>query len=181
VRNFFKVAEGVDVVPLLHALHLNPDLWDQNTLRTLYPNSPHAQVSDIWVFFNEIDPENLIATADAIQTHPFEAWRRLPPLRPIIFDLMRRVEGVQLGRVLITRLPPGGQITPHKDEGAPVDFYTRYQVSLQSLPGCLFRAGDETVQMRAGDVWRFNNKQEHSVVNNSADDRLALIVDIRTA
>jgi hypothetical protein len=33
--------------------------------------------------------------------------------------------------------------------------------------------------MRTGEVWWFNNAIEHEVVNNSADDRIHLIVDIR--
>ena len=58
-------------------------------------------------------------------------------------------------------------------------YYKRYQVALQSLPGVVFRAGDEQVQFRTGDVWWFDNGKEHEVFNGSADDRLALIVDIK--
>lgn len=181
MRNFLRIAEGVDTVPVLNALAQNPDLWNQNTLRTTHPLSAHAQVSDCWVFFNDIDPENPAATIDALQVRPYEAWARLPQLRSLVFDLMRRVEGVQLGRVIITSLPPGGQITPHADLGAPATYFTRYQVALQNQPGSVFRCGDETVTFRTGEVWWFNNRIEHAVVNNSTDDRLALIVDARTA
>jgi uncharacterized cupin superfamily protein len=51
---------------------------------------------------------------------------------------------------------------------------------LKSGPGCNFRCGDEEVFMRPGDVWWFQNAIEHEVTNNSGDDRLHLIVDIRT-
>jgi quercetin dioxygenase-like cupin family protein len=67
------------------------------------------------------------------------------------------------------------------DSGAPATFYTRYQIALQSLPGALFNIEDETVNFRSGDIWLINNKAEHSVVNNSADDRIVCIVDIRSA
>lgn len=166
-------------MPVLHALALNPDLWDENRLRTTYPGTPHNEVSDIWVFFNEIpdDPATVIDDKDVI---PYRAWSVLPQLRPIIFDLMRRVEGVRLGRVIISRMAPGTKISPHVDGGAPALWYSRYQIALQSLPGCLFKAGDETVNMRTGDVWFFDNQQTHSVVNNSEDERLSIIVDIRT-
>jgi hypothetical protein len=50
------------------------------------------------------DPSGVI---NDVQVIPYPAWQLLPQLRPIIFDLMRRVEAVQLGRVLITRLAPG--------------------------------------------------------------------------
>lgn len=180
MRNFLKVAEGVNVTPLLVALADNPDLWNQNTLRTQHPGTAHSEVSDILVFFNEItdDPSAVI---DDRQVIPYPAWARLPQLRPIIFDLMHMVGGVQLGRVIITRLPPGKTITPHVDGGAPAEWYTRYQLALQSLPGCIFSCGDESVSMRTGELWRFENTLEHSVSNASADQRLALIIDVRSA
>jgi hypothetical protein len=37
------------------------------------------------------------------------------------------------------------------------------------------------VNLRSGDIWLINNKSEHSVVNNRADDRIVCIVDIRSA
>lgn len=179
MRNFLKIAEGADVTPLRHAIQTNPDLWDKNTLRTAHPESPHTAVSDMWVFFNAVDPLNPSATIDAVQTFPYEAWSRLPQLRPLVFDILRRVEGTQLGRVLITRLPPGKEIPLHVDEGAPATFFTRYHLAVQNRPGSLFRIEDEVVQMKPGELWLVNNCAEHGVVNNSDDDRIVLILDIR--
>lgn len=178
MRNFTKVGE-IDPGPLVLALARAPELWNQNPLRTQHPGTAHAEADDIWLWFN--DTSDLSAVVDDRQTIPYSAWSGLPQARQIVFDLMRRVEGVQLGRVLITRLAPGRVITPHVDAGAPATFYTRFQVALQNLPGCNFRAGDETVNFRTGEVWMFDNTQEHEVINNSADDRLALIIDVRCA
>jgi len=179
MKNFLRIAEGVDVLPILNAIQSKPELWDENSLRTTHPASPHQETSDIWLWFNEI-PEDETAVVNDIQTMPYNAWRELPQVRPVIFDLMRRVEGVQLGRVIITKLPPGKKIPPHEDHGAPVDFYTRYQIVLQSFPGTLFTIEDETVNFKRGEVWRIDNSKEHSVVNNGTDDRLVIIADIRS-
>lgn len=181
MKHFYRIAQGVDVTPLMHQLALNPDLWDQNRLRTTHPGTPHAEVSDIWCWFNEVDPANPAATIDALQTYPYEAWTRLPALRPLIFDFLRRIEAVQLGRVIITKLPPGKEIAPHVDQGAPVEFFRRYQLALQSGPGTLFRIEDETVNFRDGELWWIDNRAEHSVVNNSAADRIVIILDARPA
>jgi len=35
--------------------------------------------------------------------------------------------------------------------------------------------------MRQGEIWWFDNSVEHEVMNNGADDRVLLIVDIRTS
>ena len=52
------------------------------------------------------------------------AWFALPALRPMVFALMARVAAVELGSILITKLPPGKMIEPHSDAGnwAP-EFY----------------------------------------------------------
>lgn len=175
----FQFVGRVDPFPLLHAITLRPELWNQDTLRTEHEGTAHAEVDDIWLWFNRTDePKPVVDDKDCI---PYPAWEKLSAARTLVFDLMRRVEGVRLGRVIITRLPAGKRIARHVDGGAPADYYSRYQIALQSLPGCLFSAGDETITFDAGDVWYFDNKQEHEVVNNSADDRIVMIVDIRPA
>lgn len=178
MQNFLKIAEGIDTIPALNALAVHENLWDENELRTTHPGTPHEQVSDIWMLFNHV-PDTVEEVVNDIQTHPYRAWLELPQIAGMAMDLMRRVGGIQLGRVLVTRLRPGCRITPHIDEGSPATFYTRYQIALQSLPGAIFRAGDETVNFRSGEAWWFNNRVEHEVVNNSADDRVVLIVDVR--
>jgi hypothetical protein len=180
VRNLNKIFEQLDVVPLLNALAAKPYLWNQNALRTTFPGSPHAAVDDIWLFFNEV-LEDETAVIDDISVRPYPAWQELPQARHLVFDLMRRVEGVQLGRVLITRLSPGKTIPEHADQGAPAKYYERYQIALQSLPGCTFRAGDESVTFRMGECWWFDNSVPHEIINSSADDRIAMVVDVRLA
>ncbi len=179
MRNFQRLAEGVEVFPIVHALQRQPDLWNAHPIRTTHPGTAHSEADDILCWFNDTsDPEAVVNDRGVI---PYPAWERLPQLRPVIFNLMRAVEGVGLGRVIISRLAPGKEITPHVDGGAPAEWFERYQVMLQCLPGVLFRAGDEVVQMKTGEAWHFDNKQEHSVANGSADDRIALIIDVRTA
>lgn len=180
MNHFLRLADNIDVTPVLRELALQPELWDQNTLRTQHPQTAHAEVSDIWLWFNEL-PKDAADVINDIQTVPYPAWRALPSLRRLILDLIRLVDGVQLGRCIVTKLPPSGCITPHVDQGAPAEFYTRYQIALQSLPGALFLCGNETVNFASGEVWWINNRVTHSVVNNSADDRIVCVVDIRSA
>lgn len=178
MRNFLKLAEGLEVGSIVHALHTRTGLWNRNDLRRTYPGTPHRECDDIWLRFQ---PQGLSVEqiVDAHEGVNYPALEELPQVRPLIFALMRQVEGERLGRVLITRLAPGKRIYPHVDGGDHARYYKRYQVALQSLPGVVFRSGGEQVSMRTGDVWWFDNSVEHEVVNNSADDRLALIIDIR--
>lgn len=181
MRNFLKIADGVDVLPLLMALKANPQLWDENRLRTTHPGTPHTQVHDIWLRFNALVDTDVAGAMDEHESINWPAMAALPQARSIIFSLMARVEGERLGRCLITLLPPGATIAPHVDGGSHAAYYERYHIVLQSQPGSVFRAGDETVQMQCGEVWWFDNAQEHEVINNSGDDRIHLIVDIRAS
>ncbi|MEO8296355.1 MAG: aspartyl/asparaginyl beta-hydroxylase domain-containing protein [Burkholderiales bacterium] len=164
----------------MSAIAMRSHLWNQNTLRTTHPSSAHSQADDIWLRFNKLG-EDLASVVDDVACINYPALAELPQARPLIFGLMARVEGEQLGRCLITRLKPGACITPHCDGGAPATFYDRFHILLQSQPGALFRAGDEQVQMKAGEVWWFDNTQEHEVRNHSSDDRITMIVDIRVS
>lgn len=177
MKHFLQIGT-IDPMPTLAALAVKPDLWNENPLRTQHPGSAHTEADDIWLMFNKM-PDDPAEVVNDIHVQPYRGWLELPHLRSLALDLMRRVDGVQLGRVIVTRLKPGARITPHVDQGAPAEYFTRYQIALLSLPGCNFRAGDEQVNFPSGSVWWFDNRVEHEVVNNSADDRIVCIVDIR--
>ncbi len=176
MRNFYRLVEGLDTVPICHALHSRPDLWNRNALRRA--TAELSECDDIWLRF-PTEAACLEQGVGAYECVNYPALAELPQVRPVIFAIMRQVEGERLGPVVITRLAPGKRIYPHDDGAAHTSYYKRYQIVLHSEPGVLFRAGDETVAMRTGEIWWFDNSIEHEVVNNSSADRFALIVDIR--
>lgn len=181
MKNFYRLDQGINVSAAVAQIMAHPELWNQNTLRTTYPNGPHSEVDDIWMRFNEVDPENPHAVIDEVEAVNYPAWGILTQARALVMLLMSHVQGERLGRVIITRLKPGGRIAPHPDMGAPAKYYKRFHIVLQGLPGSIFRAGDETVSMKTGECWWFNNREEHEVVNNSVDDRIHVIVDVRVS
>jgi hypothetical protein len=188
MKNFLCLTHNIDVLPLLHAVQLQPHLWNQHRWRTTYKNSPHlaTDVDDIWIRYSDdsktADPDSTDPVTMDLTPVFYPAWQSLPQVRGMVFDLMRRVEGIELGRVLVTKIRPGGQILAHADaDGAYVDAGARYHIVLQGLPGSLFIAGDETVNMQTGSCWWFDHKAVHAVVNNSIDDRIHLLVDFRIA
>lgn len=186
MRHFQLIAHNVDVMPLVLAIQARPALWNQNPFRTTYTGTPHRDADDILLRFSApektADPDHLTGVLEDTEPVFYPAWRELPQVRPIVFDLMRRVEAVSLGRVIITRLRPGGRIAPHADVDG--DYCTRddgmrFHVVLQGLPGSLYHCGNETVTMLSGSVWWFQHREVHAVENNSCDDRLHLLVDFR--
>lgn len=168
------MATGVDTVPALVELARHPNLWDQNTIRTKHEGTAHADASDILVWFNREDDPDIINSLDVVA---YPAWRLLPAIRALVLSVLRELNAVRLGRVVISRLPAGGEILPHIDQGAPAKYYDRVHVVLQAVPGVKFRCGTESVEVHTGEVWWFNNQLMHEIQNNSGHDRVVLIID----
>jgi hypothetical protein len=190
MQSFQKVAEGVDTLPVLLALQRQPELWGQNAERAYSDGSPHTGMKDIWVRYNDRRPfdEGKRAMSEFNDEHDsvwYPCAAKLPELRPILFGLMARVEGERLGGVLITRLPVGGRIDAHTDAGWHAGYYDKYYVALKAEPGTAFwfmpEGSDkpEVIQPKTGEIYQFRNDIPHGVSNDSADERIAMIVCIR--
>lgn len=188
MNNFLKICQGIDPMPLLIAIRRRPELWREDTYLRDYPQGPFKDIESIMLRFpvksvheTEAELQDHLSRYDQHENIDYPAYKLLTEARPIIMNLMAYVGGERLGRVMINKIAPGGVIYPHTDTPSHTDYYSRFHVVLQSQPGVVFRAGDEQVYMGTGEVWWFDNAKEHEVFNNSADDRIHMIVDIRTS
>lgn len=179
LQNFLNLGLNVQHDVMLRECKDSPR-WGEIPLRSNYAaESPHREVKDILLRFNTIS-QDVTKAFDDCESIAYPAWHEFDYIRGVALDLMRYVEGVRIGRVMLTRLPHSGRIHPHADQGAPAHYYERYHV----VVGCghgpnRFRIGDEWVDTRPGEVWWVNNSIEHEVVNESGEDRIHLIVDVR--
>ena len=87
--------------------------------------------------------------------------------------------GGQLGRATLVALLPHSRVYPHIDFGAYYCIRDRYHLVLKSSNGSLLTAGDESVVMREGELWAFDNKARHSAENLSGERRIHLIFDVQ--
>jgi len=179
MARFLQLASGVDVLPVMLDLHRAPHLWDRNPERRLYPGTPHAAMVDITVRYMPEEQVTLDARRQEHRNVFWPAWSDLPSLRPMVFALMHRVAAVELGSILITRLPPGGEILPHSDAGswAPEYYNTKAHVTLAGQAEV--RCVEETCQFVAGSIWTFDNLLLHSIRCTGNDDRICCIVSMR--
>lgn len=191
MMNFLRLSQGLDVTPLLLAIRRRPELWKEDTFLRDYPQGPFGEIESIMLRFPEkrvFEQEEEVDAYkrgehffDQHESIDYPAFAKLPEARRIVMDLMAYVGGVRLGRVMINKMVPGGRIFPHADTPEHAGYYRRFHVVLESHPGVAFRCGDEQVYMAPGDVWWFNNKVEHEVINNSAGDRIHMILDIKVS
>jgi hypothetical protein len=181
MRNFQLVAANIDVLPLALEIYRQPELWNQHSARTGGAGS-FTGTDDIWVRFRdtaELDCREAFTEPFVPVFYP--AWHALPHLRPLVFGLMARLEAVQLGGILITRVPPGCQVAPHDDRGRwhPEFFRTKAYLPIASNPRCVSTCEDDSLVMSVGEVWLFDNLKLHSTVNDGDTDRITLIVSMR--
>lgn len=191
MRNFMFLAGGIDVMPLMLAIHRldkSHGVWKEDTYLRDYPQGPFGDTESIILRF---PPRSVHETEQALSEHMITfdqhecvdqpVFKMLPEARPLIFGLMGAVQGERLGRCIINKLKPGGRIYPHEDTPAHAEYFDRFHIVLCGQPGSVFRCVDEQVCMQTGEVWWFNNALNHEVINNSADERIHLVVDIRTS
>lgn len=189
MRNFVRIATGVNVTPLMLAIARRPELWKEDTFLRDYPQGPFQAIESIMLRFPEKRVFEQEAEVEAYKRgeHFFDQhesidyppYALLPEARQIVMNVFAAVAGERLGRVMINKIAPGGVIFPHADTPEHCDYYSRFHVVLQSGPGVMFRCGDEQTYWETGSVFWFNNKLEHEVINNSAVDRIHMIVDAR--
>ena len=170
-RNFTKVMQNGNPQPLLDQLAEHPELWNTNNVRTSKPYTAHHDVDDIILRYPRPN----------VNQYNYPSFNVLSAALPIVMALMQAIHCEALGRVLISRLPPGGIIGLHDDTlpgGLPM-YYSRYQVPLQSKLGMRFICDGEECNMEAGSIYWFNNTLLHEVRNESDIDRISMVVDAR--
>jgi hypothetical protein len=188
MSNFFnKIACGFNVMPLQIALRRQPGLFGKYNYRC-DGNSPHRESTDIWVRYNAI--ENVTKVKKQLNSeHPantehrpiwYPSYYQLPDLRPLIFDLMRLVEGEELGTILLVKIPPKKQIYTHTDSGWSAEYYEKYYIPIQSNLGNAFNFPDGSIYPQIGEIYWFDNSVQHNAINDSNEDMIMLIVTIRS-
>lgn len=176
---FVQLASGIDTTPVLLELLRNADLWDRNPMRRLTEGSPHAEMRDIFVRYM---PEADITSETRRSEHRnvfWQAWHALPSLRPMVFALMSRVQAVELGSILITKLPPGGEIHLHSDAGSWGPTFYNTKAHVQLVGTSVTTVEGEAFLQKQGDVITFDNLLMHGIKNVGENDRITLIVSMR--
>jgi len=166
---------SIDVTGIRQALKANPQLWDQITLRTKEQDSPHHGLSDIWVRYS--DPAAPLTNGEHASV--WYPCADVLPVRPIVQEVLARVEGKRLGGVLITRIPAGRECRPHIDYGWHAGYYEKFAVQVESAPGQAFQFDGESLETKPGDVFWFDNSFTHWVTNPTPHERITLIACIR--
>ena len=178
------ICNDLDVSKLKKQILNHYDEFDKYHQRRTFEGSPHAQMTDIWARYNDINPFLEKGSLQGFDAEHDSIWypvvEKIPAVKKVVFDLMSKVDGERLGGVLITKLPVGGHINRHTDAGWHAQYYDKFFVPIQIKEGAIFGFDDGDIHAKEGEAWWFDNSNPHWVTNNSNIDRIAMIVCIRT-
>jgi hypothetical protein len=172
--DFFRHLGTVDVESLVGRVEDVPDSqWESEN--EAKPNK-FARLNDTsHIIFRYIEsPENVFDFED----HPvlWDEWKDM--LSPIMEQTAKSLgyKEYRFPRVMLARLPAGGEISEHSDADAS-HYVHKIHVPLLTNPGTQFRVGQRTMHMPVGDIIEVNNKRNHAVRNDGSCDRIHLIFE----
>ena len=181
MKHLTWIESGIDTRPIRDALACNEDLWHLNTRRVRVDSRPRQTHT---IFLRQAErtsaPPHLwvgdIGEIHASELAP-QAWRL--PDAVLMAQALAAGLGVELGRALLARLPPGGTVGTHRDVGTYYAVRDRYHLAISNeAQGSILRVEDEEVDLPRGSLWRIDNTRLHSARNRSGTDRIHLIFDV---
>jgi hypothetical protein len=172
---------GYDVRALQAQLAEHPEAWNTLRQRTEQPLSPHREADDIWVRYNPI--ANYRGDMRAFNEKHIAEWyavaEQLTEARTLVERIADEEGAVEIGAVLITRIPAGKQVYPHVDGGWHAGYYSKLALQVRGNEHQAFHFQGEQLVTRDGDLFWFDNAFPHWVTNPSDEDRITMIVCLR--
>ncbi|WP_405230305.1 aspartyl/asparaginyl beta-hydroxylase domain-containing protein [Lentisalinibacter sediminis] len=176
MQHFRRVRDHVDLAPLLAELAEHDALWAAQPGRQLTaPAQRHTNAIPIrGLRRSRIRGRRRRDVHESRYTSLSASF----PATVAFIEAFAAERNGSLGRARYARLPPGKTVLPHTDRGEYYRYRDRYHLVIRSEKGSLLRAGGESVRMREGELWWFDNKAVHDACNDSASDRIHLIFDL---
>ncbi len=177
MQNFSRIGENLDIGPVLDELASASDAWGADTSRQ---RNVRCQRHTRNIFLRA--PVKPLPPGETNSNNVHESrLTRQAQYFPQTLSLCQGVaehRGGDLGRAMLVALLPKRKVTPHVDLGAYYRIRDRFHLVLTSIRGSPITVGSETVVMRSGELWAFDNKKRHWALNPSGEPRVHLIFDV---
>lgn len=104
---------------------------------------------------------------------------KFPVTKSFCEDLCEQMDGLEIGKVLYAKMPPGGTMNWHTDSYPLYSSFARVHVPIQTKgEGSTFFNENGMFTMKEGFAYAYNTQPCHTALNNSDEDRFHLIVDV---
>jgi hypothetical protein len=81
-------------------------------------------------------------------------------------------------RAMIVKLLPNSEVSPHVDSGIVLEKTRRFHLPIKTNSNVKFYSEENEFYLKQNFWYELQNKKQHSVKNNSDEDRIHLICDI---
>lgn len=117
------------------------------------------------------------ATGESYRMNSFKDQKAQEELSSIYEFLERSFSGKIIRAEVIT-MNPYSRIRTHKDRGDILFLGRRIHIPIKTNDKVIFKVNEDSLHMKASNMYEINNSKYHSVVNNSNEDRIHLIIDV---
>jgi len=164
----------IDVSDLKNKIKELPnEIWDEHTLRqTLFEPHKHTQTLEIMWDMDSLQTNKIGKIHSNYYKLDMELF--LSKIKPI-YEL-NYGKGYFV-RVLLVKLKSNTNIATHVDNGESLVNCKRTHIPIITNELISFTINNERKCLSEGEIWEIDNTKEHSVDNNSDEDRIHLIVD----
>jgi aspartyl/asparaginyl beta-hydroxylase (cupin superfamily) len=147
--------------------------WSEHTLRqSLFKRHQHTQTLEIMWDIDSLHTNKIGKIHSNYYKLNIESF--LEEIKPIYES---NCGDGYFVRVLLVKLKPNSNIVPHTDKGDSLINCNRTHIAIITNPKVTFTIDGETKHLKEGEIWEIDNTKEHSVDNNSNEDRVHLIMD----
>lgn len=175
-ENFVRICADVDVREIKYEIQGRPELWEYGTMRQQRIPA-QRETSSICLRSARRAVGSSVCVDDIHESGNTRLARSFPATMRWIESFARQ-RGRELGRALLAKLRPRGQVYSHIDHGDYYRIRDRFHLVLFSACGSQMVCGARAQLMREGELWWFDNKQPHEAFNPSDEDRVHLIFDL---
>ena len=167
----YKMYGNVDVQDLKNKI--NTLDWTEHTLRQkLFKVHEHTQTLEIMWDMQSLQSDKIGKIHPNYYELNMESF--LNNIKPIYETNFGKGHFI---RVLFVKLKSNTNIAPHVDTGKSLVNSKRTHIPIITNDLVTFTIGGEIKNLKEGEIWEINNIKEHSVDNNSSEDRIHLIID----
>lgn len=177
LRHFKLVRTAMDTGAILAELEQHAPLWLAQTGRQ-HKAPPQRDTHAIPLRGLRVSRIRGRRRRDVHESRYTSISKEFPATVALLEQLAAELNG-ELGRVRLARLPRGKTVRPHADRGTYYRERDRYHLVVASTDGSTLESGGEQVLAREGELWWFDNDAIHAARNNSSEDRIHLIFDLR--
>ena len=171
MKNFRLIQKDINIRPFHTEIAQHGDLWSTQRGRAI-----KVQRETLSFSLRSAVPEEGKLLADCHGVTDTSIYDLLPFTTSWLQPFAKQTGELSLAMVVSLRAK--GKVYPHMDHGEYYKIRDRYHLVLQSNNGSRMTSGDEEQIFKTGELWWFNNKEVHEVVNESIYPRIHLIFDI---